>query len=64
MQKNKKAAANNLPISQLAGQNCQDSPETIAEDEIGEEFEILHVRRIVAGNPNTPEPVLARLAKI
>jgi len=27
------------------------------------EFDILHVRRVVAGNPNTPTQVLARLAR-
>jgi len=38
------------------------APEAASESQNNRDFDIYHVRRVVAGNPNTPKQVLARLA--
>jgi len=50
------------PDSGLGSENAQTGAASKKPLSAQAEFDILHVRRVVAGNPNTPASVLARLA--
>lgn len=42
--------------------NEEFTPQAETTSRLSQEFDIYHIRRVVAGNPNTPEQVLIRLA--
>jgi len=59
---------NKAPSNKVGRADGQEHPETGKASgkktlSAQSEFDILHVRRVVAGNPNTPTQVLARLAR-
>ncbi len=54
---------NSVPISPDGiCSNQESSAQASSPSSVSQEFDIYHIRRVVAGNPNTPKQVLARLA--
>src|SRR5271170_7330901 len=55
---------NSVPMgSHDAAIGTERTPQASTEPLTGDDFDIYHVRRVVAGNPNTPRGVLLKLAE-